>query len=331
MIQPTVVSLFAGAGGSALGFRLAGYRERLAVEWDSNAIATFRHNFKDVPVYHGDISKLSSDEALHLANLQLGELDVLDSSPPCQGFSNSGKRSLHDPRNSLFKEHVRLLEAFQPKAFVMENVKGMIRGHMKGVYLQIVSELRSSGYKVKGQVLNAKYYGVPQARERVIIIGIRNDLGVEPSHPKPYTTPISIRQAMKGLLIDEGERQMLLKLGEQYATYKIWKTLKPGGHGRFASHVRPDPSRPAPTILKTIGVIGAHSMMHWDEQRRPTVGELKRLASFPDDFKFIGGYPEIGSRIGNCVPPLLMKAIALHLKELLYPAACKDKDIALSI
>lgn len=313
-MQPTVVSLFSGGGGSSQGFYHANYDERLAVEWDDNAIATFRRNFPNVPVYHGDIVKLSSKKAMNLAQLNPRELDVLASSPPCQSFSSAGKRSLHDSRGNLFQEHIRLMQDFQPKTFVMENVQGMIRGHLKGVYLQIVKALRDCGYRVKGQVMNAKYYGVPQSRERVIIIGVRNDLGIEPSHPKPQQHPISIKEAMQGLIINETERQRLLELGQKYSTYKIWKTLKPGDHGLFASYIRPDPTRPSPTILKTIGIIGAHSMMHWDEQRRPTIGELKRLASFPDSFEFVGSYSDAGSRIGNSVPPMLMSAIALHIK-----------------
>ncbi|MDJ0723769.1 MAG: DNA (cytosine-5-)-methyltransferase [Prochloraceae cyanobacterium] len=174
--SPTVVSLFAGCGGSSLGFHLAGFKELLAVEWDDNAIATFKMNFPNVPVFHGDIAKLSVEEALNLTGLKPKELDCLQGSPPCQGFSTVGKRRATDSRNTLFKEFVRLVQGFQPKCFVMENVSGIVKGHMKPFYLSAVSDLRSCGYKVKGQLLNSKYYGVPQSRERVIVVGARNDL-----------------------------------------------------------------------------------------------------------------------------------------------------------
>jgi len=183
--MPTVISTFAGCGGSSLGYKLAGFRELLAVEWDDNAVATFQLNFPDVPVYHGDIAKLIGAECMKLVGVKSGELDVLDGSPPCQGFSTAGKRKFDDPRNSLFKEYARLLKELQPKVFVMENVTGMVKGYMKQAYLVIIKTLRDCGYRAKGEVLNAMYFNVPQSRGRVIIIGVRNDLGIEPSHPKP--------------------------------------------------------------------------------------------------------------------------------------------------
>ena len=173
---PTVISTFAGCGGSSLGYKLAGFRELLAVEWDNNAVETFRLNFPEVPVYHGDIAKLTGAECMRLAGVGVGELDVFDGSPPCQGFSTAGKRKFDDPRNSLFREYARLLKELQPRVFVMENVTGMIKGHMKQAYLTIIAELRACGYRAKGEVLNAMYFNVPQSRERVIIIGVRNDL-----------------------------------------------------------------------------------------------------------------------------------------------------------
>ncbi|MBW7959864.1 MAG: DNA cytosine methyltransferase, partial [Candidatus Promineofilum sp.] len=135
---PTVISTFAGAGGSSLGYSMAGFRELLAVEWDDNAVETFRLNFPGVPVYHGDIAKLSVDECLDMAGIATGDLDVLDGSPPCQGFSTAGKRQLDDPRNQLFREYVRLLRGLQPKVFVMENVSGMVKGKMKLVFVEIL-------------------------------------------------------------------------------------------------------------------------------------------------------------------------------------------------
>jgi DNA (cytosine-5)-methyltransferase 1 len=103
---------------------MAGYRELLAVEWDDHAVETFKLNFPDVPVWHGDIAELSVEERLRITGLQPGELDVLDGSPPCQGFSTVGKRKMEDGRNQLFREYVRLLRGLKPKVLVMENVSG---------------------------------------------------------------------------------------------------------------------------------------------------------------------------------------------------------------
>jgi len=182
----TVVSTFSGAGGSSLGYQLAGGKVLLAVEWDDNAVATYRLNFKDTPIYHGDIGKLTVEECCELAGVQPRELDILDGSPPCQGFSTAGKRDFGDDRNQLFREFVRLLQGLQPKVFVMENVSGMVKGKMKLIFVECLRELKASGYKVKAKVLNAMYFNVPQSRQRLIFVGVREDLGIEPGHPRSH-------------------------------------------------------------------------------------------------------------------------------------------------
>jgi DNA (cytosine-5)-methyltransferase 1 len=173
---PTVISLLAGCGGSSLGYSMAGYRELLAVEWDDHAVETFKANFPDVPVFHGDIAKLSVEEVLRITGLKPGELDVLDGSPPCQGFSTAGKRKMDDGRNQLFREYIRLLRGLQPKVLVMENVSGMVKGKMKLIFVDILKELKSSGYHVSARLMNAMYYGVPQSRQRMIFVGVRKDI-----------------------------------------------------------------------------------------------------------------------------------------------------------
>ncbi|TXH14447.1 MAG: DNA cytosine methyltransferase [Hyphomicrobiaceae bacterium] len=179
----TVVSTFSGCGGSCLGYKMAGGKLLLAVEWDDNAVETYRANFPDVPIFHGDIAKLSVERVFELTGLKEGELDLFDGSPPCQGFSTAGKREFNDSRNQLFKEYVRLLSGLRPKTFVMENVSGMVKGQMKLMFAEILRELKSAGYKVSAKLLNAMHYGVPQSRERMIFVGVREDLGIVPSHP----------------------------------------------------------------------------------------------------------------------------------------------------
>lgn len=311
--SPTVISTFAGCGGSSLGYKMAGFRELLAVEWDDNAVETFKLNFPGVPVYHGDIAKLSGAECMKLAGgIKPGELDVLDGSPPCQGFSTAGKRKYDDPRNSLFKEYARLLSELQPKAFVMENVTGMVKGHMKQAYLQIIATLRACGYKAKGEVLNAMYYGVPQSRQRVIIIGVRNDLAPEPSHPKPQTRPKTVREALIGIIQSTEKPPRITSLRE-----KRWRETKRGyAHRERFSLLRLSWEKPSPTILKVPGS-GGH--FHPDEPRLLSIAELKALASFPSSYIFGQDWTKAVERIGNSVPPLLMKAIALHIKDGLLP------------
>ena len=152
---PTVVSLFAGCGGSSLGYSMAGYRELLAVEWDDHAVETFKANFPDVPVFHGDIAKLPVEEALRITGLKPMELDVLDGSPPCQGFSTAGKRKMDDGRNQLSREYIRLLRGLQPKVLIMENVSGKVKGKMQLIFVEILKELKASGYHVSAQLMNA--------------------------------------------------------------------------------------------------------------------------------------------------------------------------------
>jgi DNA (cytosine-5)-methyltransferase 1 len=119
---------------------------------------------------------LTIRECLKITGLQPGKLDVLDGSPPCQGFSTAGKRKMDDGRNQLFREYVRLLQGLKPKVFVMENVSGMVKGKMKLIFAEIMRELKASGYHVSARLMNSMYFGVPQSRERMIFIGVREDL-----------------------------------------------------------------------------------------------------------------------------------------------------------
>lgn len=311
---PTVISLFSGCGGSSLGYRMAGYRELLAVEWDANAVETFRLNFPEVPVYHGDIAALSVKECMELAGIGAGELDVLDGSPPCQGFSMAGKRKMTDDRNQLFREYCRLLNGLRPRAFIMENVAGMVRGKMKLIAGEIFRELEACGYRVKAQLMNAMYFGVPQSRERMIFVGVREDLGVGPTFPRPQGRPVTVREAWHDLKTHDQEGPQITPLRESR-----WRETRRGHnhHERFAL-VRLAWNRPASTIMKVSGS-GGH--MHPDEPRLCSVSELRRLASFPDTFKFAGSFDHGVNRIGNSVPPLFMKAIAQYVAEHILTAS----------
>ncbi len=327
----TVVSTFSGCGGSSLGYRNAGGKILLAVEWDDNACATYRLNFPNTLLFQGDIGKLSVDDVLERTSLRPGELDLFDGSPPCQGFSLAGRRSMGDDRNQLFREYVRLLRGLQPKAFVMENVAGMVRGNMRFIFTEILRELSDSGYRVKARVLNAKFFGVPQSRERIIFIGVRNDLvksnpGLKPSHPIGTLKVVSAAAAIRNVPVDPDEHAMLLAAGKKYAAYESWPLLKPGekrtdlGLKNGYSCVKVYPDRPCPTVTKNDGNITMHGLMHWAEQRRFSVAEYKRFQSFPDEFRFAGSYSDAVQRIGNSVPPLFMQQIAEHIRNtILYP------------
>ena len=309
----TVVSTFSGAGGSSLGYQLAGGKVLLAVEWDDNAVATYRLNFPDTPIYHGDIVKLSVDECCEKAGIKPGELDILDGSPPCQGFSTAGKRKFDDDRNQLFREFVRLLQGLQPRVFVMENVSGMVKGKMKLIFAECLRELKASGYRVKARVLNAMYFNVPQSRQRLIFVGVREDLGVEPGHPKAVGRPITVKECLAECpdgyapIIKAGRflsRLMQLKVGQRHGEV----------YGSSFQKVRVNPHRVSPAITKA-NMMGHAELYHWSKPRPLTDRELARLATFGDAFRFAGTYREIVNCIGNSVPPNFMKCIAEYIRD----------------
>jgi len=313
----SVVSLFSGCGGSSLGYQLAGGKVRLAVEWDDNAVETYKLNFPDTPIFHGDIKELSVEECCNLANIKPGELDILDGSPPCQGFSTAGRRQLTDARNYLFQEYARLLTGLQPKVFVMENVSGMVKGKMKLIFAEILQELKGCGYKVKAKLLNAKYYNVPQSRQRIIFIGIRNDLQGEISFPCPNNNIIPVRDVLYDC--PEGERQPDFSEKRLFAN-KI-KPYKDGSDiikGTFFNLKRLSWGKPSRSVIKMVGKHNSKfggGLIHPKYNRHLTIPELKRIMTFPDDYKFVGKFEQQWGRIGNSVPPLFMKTIAEHIRD----------------
>lgn len=280
-----VISLFSGCGGSSLGYKWAGFKELLAIDFDKNATETFKLNFPEVPVLNKDITKITSKEILEFTNLKIGELDVLDGSPPCQGFSTVGKRNINDSRNDLFLEYVRLVKELQPKVFLMENVSGMIKGKMKGKYIEIMNILKSLDYNVKSAILNTQYYNVPQMRERLIFIGVRKDLNNSPSFPSSQSKPLSVNDIFP---------THILMNREQFD--RLWTKT----------------NKPAYTITKRVGL---KFKLNDGKERRATIEEIKKLSSFPDDFKFIGSFEQQWARIGNAVMPRFMYHLAKHIKE----------------
>lgn len=188
--RPTVIDLFAGAGGITEGFKWAGFNVVASLEWDHDACDTHRANHPDTAVIEGDITKAGTKRDLTKAIGQK-KIDVIVGGPPCQGFSLMGTRLgtnkelgrfIDDPRNALYKEFVRIVKKHNPKVFVLENVPGMF-SYKKGLIKdQIIQDFSRLGYKVDVNVLNAADYGVPQLRNRVIFIG--NRLGIDNIYPE---------------------------------------------------------------------------------------------------------------------------------------------------
>ena len=203
-----VASTFSGCGGSSLGYRMAGYQVLYANEFIPAARETYKANAAPGTVLDGrDIRQVTAADLLARIGLEPGELDLLDGSPPCASFSTAGKRSAgwgHERAYSdttqrtddLFFEFVRLVDGVRPKVFVAENVSGLIKGVGKGYFLDILKALKAVGYKVEAKLLDAQWLGVPQARQRIIFIGVRDDLPARPAFPIPLAYRYTIRDAL---------------------------------------------------------------------------------------------------------------------------------------
>src|SRR3989338_6282914 len=168
-----VIDLFSGCGGSALGFRQAGFPVKVAVDIDKNASSSFQVNFPNCSVFPSDITYLSGKELLKAGGFKNGNQVILIACPPCQGFSNARRNSerLSDPRNKLIYEFLRIVEEIKPLAFVMENVPGLATGIGRPLFLHILQRLDELGYRTIYDVVNTADYGVPQSRKRLIVLG----------------------------------------------------------------------------------------------------------------------------------------------------------------
>jgi len=205
--RPTVVDLFAGAGGLSLGFEAAGFDVVASVEIDPVHCAVHEFNFPKTKTICANIAGITGDEIVAIANVR-SEIDVVVGGAPCQGFSLIGKRALDDPRNQLVYHYIRLVSEIQPKYFVFENVKGITVGEHKKFLNEMIEEFRKIGYQIllDYRVLNARDYGVPQDRKRLFLIGARSDQKL-PSYPEPSKTVQTVWDAISDLPnADEFER-----------------------------------------------------------------------------------------------------------------------------
>ena len=320
-----VVSTFSGCGGSCLGYRMAGYKVIYANEFIPAAQNVYKLNHPEACLDTRDIRKVSAEDILKITGLKKGEIDLLNGSPPCAAFSICGniekgwgtvkKYSDTTQRvDDLFFEFSRLIKGLQPKTFIAENVKGLVSGKAKGYFKLILGDLKANGYRVKVQVLNAKYLGVPQARERVIFIGVRNDLEIDPVFPKPLDYFFTAGDALQkpvaaGSLFYPIPNSKMLKLynwllkNNKYdfkdACESIYHTTGWFTHHRLNRH------RACHTIMQ-----GSHAIYHDREPRTLNINELKRVCAFPDDFILTGSFRKQWERLGRAVPPVMMEHIS---------------------
>lgn len=331
-----VASLFSGGGGSSLGYRMAGFRVAYASEFVAAARATYMRNFPGTHVDPRDVREVRPEEVLEAMRLKVGELDVLDGSPPCAGFSELVRKNVRredrwgqqnvysdtaQRTDDLFREYVRLVGGIRPRAIVAENVAPFAKGVAKGHFIRTIDGLKEHGYRVKARLVDGQWLGVPQQRMRVIIVGLREDVARDPEHPVPLPYRYSVREALEGLPPDPEAEEAASFVG--YAIEPVWRAIHPGEHrkDKYFGLWRASWDRPANTLTATSGKIGGASLAHPDFPRKFTVAELKRLCSFPDDFHLEGTYQQQVERMGRAVPPRMMEAVARSLARQLLPAS----------
>ena len=303
-----VVSLFSGAGGLDLGLIEAGHKIVWANDFDADAVETYRKNIGDHIVL-GDIKGIAAD--------QIPDCDIVVGGFPCQGFSvANAKRNTLDERNQLYKEFLRVLDAKAPKYFLAENVKGILSLGKGEVIKAIVKDFENVGlgYKVVYKLLNAANYGVPQTRQRVIIVGVRSDLDVDFEYPEPTNSKtgenglpvwVSVSQAI-GHFPDPDEPNDVPN--HVYSKYKVKVR-------NFTGHRQTDPDKPSPTILaRGNGGGGVCAIPHYNGLRRMTVRESASVQTFPEDFVFVGRLNSCYRQVGNAVPVKLAFEIGRQFK-----------------
>ncbi|MGT2907108.1 DNA cytosine methyltransferase [Streptococcus dentiloxodontae] len=326
-----VIELFAGAGGLALGIEKAGFEAIGLVEFDKSAADTLKHNRPHWNVIHDDIANISPLDLEEVFNIKRRDLDLLSGGAPCQSFSYAGKRlGLEDARGTLFYHYAVFLDKLQPKMFLFENVRGLV-SHDKGKTFRTIMEIfEAEGYTVKWKVLNAWDYGVAQKRERMIMVGIRNDLVNKISFE--YPEPHDYKPVLRDVLLDCPS-----SAGTQYSDYKrkLFELVPPGGYwrdipediakeymkstwdmagGRTGILRRMSLDEPSLTVL-TSPTQKQTERCHPLEARPFTIRENARIQSFPDDWEFQGGIGNQYKQVGNAVPVNLAYEVGLKIKE----------------
>lgn len=352
MTELTAISLFSGAGGLDLGVEQAGFRVAAAVEVDEDAADTMEKNFDGLasPVIREDVLTVPTSAILDSAGLSDGQQpDLLIGGPPCTPFSKSGfwlewKRAGLDPDASLLQSCTRVLREAQPKSFILENVYALTYDNeaSRPAFNRLRREIDEAGYHYDWEVLNAADYGVPQARPRLFIVGVRKDLGAAAPFPQPThggewegrqtgnddRPHVTTGEALDGLVTDpEPEEEVGGKWGHLLPEVPrgdnyLHFTAKCGHpdpifewRSRFWSFLlKLDPDKPSPTIQAQPGpYVGP---FHWDN-RRLRVPEIRRLFTFPDTFDLVGTRSSIQAQLGNSVPPLLARRVAERVRQAL--------------
>ena len=346
-----VISLFSGAMGLDIGMEKAGLHVVIGQDFDNACVKTMQANGHKV--LSGDIRTIQPQDLLNIVGLNVGEPFMICGGPPCQPFSTAGKRlGINDPRGSLFMDFIRMIDYIRPRFFVMENVKGIISAPLKhvptserddndptqklGTVLEVIlNEFNKLGYKTVYGLLDAVNYGVPQFRERFVLIGSRDDEDIflpVPTHFQMHQEPEyrwkTVRNAIQDLENDPGECTTFSPERRKYLHIipegGNWKNLpeklipnamggayKSGG-GKVGFYRRLSYDQPSPTIT-TSPAQKSTMLCHPKFDRPLSVKEYARIQQFPDDWIFVGTTAAKYRQIGNAVPVGLGKAIGMAI------------------
>lgn len=327
------IELFAGAGGLALGLEKAGFEEIGLIEIDRKACDTLRLNRPNWNVIEEDVVEFSKKDLLQEFNLQKGELDLLSGGYPCQSFSYAGKRlGIDDVRGTMFYYYAEFLRQLEPKMFLAENVKGLTThdgGKTMKTMLDVFEEL---GYEVKWKVLDAWNYGVAEKRQRVVIIGVRNDLRdkIKFEYPKPYDYKPVLKDVLQNVPKSEGAKypEKKKKVFDLVPPGGYWKDLPDDvardymkscyfmGGGRTGIARRLSWNEPSLTLTCS-PMMKQTDRCHPDESRPFTTREYARIQSFPDDWNFVGKMSDVYKQIGNAVPVELARNVGESIMKAL--------------
>ncbi|WKZ29267.1 MAG: DNA (cytosine-5-)-methyltransferase [Patescibacteria group bacterium] len=345
----TLVDLFCGCGGLSKGFEMTGsFKTIFGIDNWKPALETFELNHPEARGVQWSLEKRNIDALIK----ELGEfdVDVVVGGPPCQGFSLAGPRNFNDTRNSLYLGFLRFVKQTSPRAFVIENVPGLASLYGGVVKDRIIKEFTKLGYNVISKVLLASDYGVPQNRRRLVFVGVKGGTFSfpKPTHGENLKQKITVNDAVSDLpslrselgqeVMPYGQRvknefqeycrrnsdrlhnhvaanhddatRRIIALVPEGKNYKSLPEVLRGTRNFHVAWTRFDGRCPAPTIDT-----GHRHHFHHKENRVPTVRESARLQSFPDDFIFLSSKTNQYKQVGNAVPPLLAKQIALSLLD----------------
>lgn len=355
MKQYHIVDLFAGVGGLSYGFsQLPGFRILAANEIEKDIAAAYSLNHPGVKMLNCDIADLTKERLAGALGGQ--QVDIVVGGPPCQSYSTLGKRRMDD-RANLFLQYKRILQILQPQAFIFENVTGILSMDHGRLFQRVESEFRALGYDVRHDILNAVDFGVPQQRERVILVGMKgenNYIFPVPTHgpgKKPYVTlkdaigdlpPLKSGESAShyaGVAENEFLRFVRAGAGQLVTEHaapkngahliRIMQTLQDGqSKDDLPEEIRPKSGygntyaklwweRPSTTITRNFACPSSSRCIHPRDSRAMSIREGARLQSFPDDYRFYGSDGMKRLEIGNAVPPLLSVAIVQEMQSAL--------------